>query len=82
MSALLELPRLTVSAVNVKWKLLGATTAQLGSGMPHKHTELDRRGLNRVVSKNRLSSVATLTTEFQTASGSSVSTRSVRQELH
>ena len=32
--------------------------------------------------KNRLSSVATLTTEFQTASGSSVSTRTVHLELH
>ena len=32
--------------------------------------------------KNRLSSVATLTTEFQTDSGSNVSTNTVRRELH
>ncbi|KAK6320198.1 hypothetical protein J4Q44_G00093050 [Coregonus suidteri] len=32
--------------------------------------------------KNRLSSVATLSTEFQAASGSNVSTRTVRRELH
>ena len=65
MSALLELPRSTVSAVIVKWKRLGATMAQPRSVMP-----------------NRLSSVATLTTEFQTASGSNVSTINVRRELH
>jgi hypothetical protein len=38
--------------------------------------------LKRVACKNRLSSVATLTTKFQTASGSNISTRTVRQELH
>ena len=32
--------------------------------------------------KNRLSSVATLTTEFQTDTGSNVSTSTVRRELH
>jgi hypothetical protein len=32
--------------------------------------------------KNLLSSIATLTTEFQTASGSNISTRNVHQELH
>jgi hypothetical protein len=38
--------------------------------------------LKRIERKNRLSSVATLTTEFQTLSGSNVSTRTVRRELH
>ncbi|XP_064876722.1 protein RCC2 homolog [Oncorhynchus nerka] len=80
-SALLELPRSTVSAVIVKWKRLGATTAQPRSGRPHKLTELDRRVLKHVARTNRPSSVATLTTEFQTASGSKVSTRTVRREL-
>ena len=32
--------------------------------------------------KNSLSSVAKLTTDFQTASGSNISTRTVRRELH
>ena len=50
--------------------------------MTHKLTERDRRGLKRVARKNRLSSVATLTTEFQTASGSNFSTRTVHRELH
>ena len=51
-SALLELPRSTVSAVIVKWKCLGPTTAQPRSGRPHKLTERDRRVLKRVARKN------------------------------
>ena len=65
-SVLLDLPRSTVSAVIVKWKRRGATTAQPRSGRPHKLTEWDRRVLKHGERKNRLSSVATLTTEFQT----------------
>jgi hypothetical protein len=38
--------------------------------------------LKRVAPKNPLFSVATLTTEFQTASGRNVSTRTVHWELH
>ena len=76
-TALLELPRSTLSAVIVKWKRLGATTAQPQSGRPHKLREQNRRVL-----KNRLSSVATLTAKFQTASGRNVSTRTVRRELN
>ena len=66
-SALLELPRSTVSAVVVKWKRQGATTAQLRSGTARK---------------KHLSSVATLTSEFQSASGSNVSTITDSWELH
>ena len=81
-SALLELPRSTVNAVIVKWKRRGATTAHPQSGRPHKLTERDRRVLKHIVWKNRLLSVATLTTEFQTDPGSNVSTSTVRRELH
>ena len=81
-SALLELPQSTVSAVIVKWKHLGATTAQLWRGRPHKLTERDRRVLKREAWKNHLSSVATLTTEFQTDSVSNVSTSTARWEIH
>jgi hypothetical protein len=66
----------------VKWNHLGATTAQPWSGRPHKLTEWDSRVLKRIARKNRLSSVATLTTEFQTASGSNISTITVRRKLH
>ena len=72
-SALLELLWSTVSTVILKWKRLGATTAQPRSGRPHKLTEHDCRVLKHVVQKNRLLSVVTLTTEFQTDSGSNVS---------
>ena len=81
-SALLELPQSTVSAVIVKWKRLGATTAQPQSSRLHKLTERDRRVLKRVAQKNHLSTVETLTTEFQTASGSNVSPSTVCRELH
>uniref|UniRef100_A0A674AWU3 RAS guanyl releasing protein 1 n=1 Tax=Salmo trutta TaxID=8032 RepID=A0A674AWU3_SALTR len=56
--------------------------AQLRSGSPHKLTERDRRVLKCIVRKNRLFLFATLTTEFQTASGSNVSTITVCRELH
>ena len=73
MSALLELHQSTVRAVIVKWKRLGATTAQLRSGRPHKLTERDSRVLERI---------ATLTNLFQTASRSNVSTINVHWEFH
>ena len=41
-SALIELPWSTVSAVIVKWKRLEATVAQPRSGKPLKLTEWDR----------------------------------------
>ncbi|KAL7842614.1 hypothetical protein SRHO_G00243030 [Serrasalmus rhombeus] len=81
-SAMLDLPRSTVSAVIVKWKRLGATTALPRSGRPHKLSERDLTVLERVANENRLSPVAALTTEFRNASGSNVSPRTVRRELH
>lgn len=76
-SALLDLPYSTVSAVIVKWKCLGAMTAQSGSGSLCKFIEWGHRVL-----KSCLSSIATLNAEFQTASGSNISARTVRWELH
>ena len=81
-SALLELSRSTISAVIVKWKCLGATTTQPQSGRPYKLTERDCRVLKHVAwKKSNLSSVATLTTKFQTASGAT-SAQTLRRELH
>jgi hypothetical protein len=77
-----EAARSTVSAVIVKWIRLGGTTAQLRSGRPHNLTEQYHWVLKHVGHKNCLTSVAALTTEFQTASGSNVSTRTVHQEFH
>ena len=81
-SALLELPQSTVSAVIMKWKRLGATTAQPRSGRPYKLRERDLRVLKWVPHKNELSSVVTLPTKFQTAAGNNVSTITVNRELH
>ncbi|XP_034398585.1 aminoacyl tRNA synthase complex-interacting multifunctional protein 1-like isoform X2 [Cyclopterus lumpus] len=81
-SALLKLPRSTVSAVILKWKRGGITTALPRSGRPHKLKEEDRQVLEKVALENRSPSVEALTAEFQTASGASVSPRTVRRELH
>ncbi|KAM8772961.1 aminoacyl tRNA synthase complex-interacting multifunctional protein 1-like [Acanthopagrus schlegelii] len=81
-SALLNLPRSTVSAVILKWKRGGITTALPRSGRPHKLKEEDRQVLEKVALGNCLPSVEALTTEFQTASGAKVSSRTVRRELH
>ena len=78
----IELPRSTVSAVIVNWKCLGATAAQPWNDRPHKLTERGRRVLKCVARKNRQSSLATLTAEFQTASGGNISTKTVPLELH
>jgi hypothetical protein len=48
------------------------------SGRPHKR---DHRVLKSLALNNRLSSVTTLTTVFQTAFGSNVSTITVGREL-
>ena len=66
----------------MKWKCLGATTAKLQSGRPHKLTERGRQVLKGVEYKNRLSLVAALTTEFQTAFASNDNTITVSWELH
>lgn len=81
-SALLNLPRSTVSAVILKWKRGGITTALPRSGRPHKLKEEDRQVLEKVALENCLPSIAALTAEFQSASGANVSSRTVRRELH
>ena len=67
----------TVSAVIVKWKCVGATTAQPWSVRPKRLTERDHQVLKHLAHINGLSTVATLTTKFQTASGSIVSTNTI-----
>uniref|UniRef100_A0A3B4Z9W2 Aminoacyl tRNA synthase complex-interacting multifunctional protein 1-like n=1 Tax=Stegastes partitus TaxID=144197 RepID=A0A3B4Z9W2_9TELE len=81
-SALLDLPRSTVSAVILKWKRGGITTALPRSGRPHKLKEQDRQVLERVALEKCLPSIEALTAEFQTASGASVSSTTIRRELH
>uniref|UniRef100_UPI0037E7D725 aminoacyl tRNA synthase complex-interacting multifunctional protein 1-like n=1 Tax=Semicossyphus pulcher TaxID=241346 RepID=UPI0037E7D725 len=80
-SALLNLPRSTVSAVILKWKRGGITTALPRSGRPHKLKEEDRQVLEKVALENCLPSVEAIASEFQSASGANVSPRTVRREL-
>ncbi|XP_044203105.1 aminoacyl tRNA synthase complex-interacting multifunctional protein 1-like [Thunnus albacares] len=80
-SALLNLPRSTVSSVILKWKRGGITTALPRSGRPHKLKEEDRQVLEQIAVEKCLPSVDALTTEFQSASGADVSSRTVRREL-
>ncbi|XP_028309210.1 aminoacyl tRNA synthase complex-interacting multifunctional protein 1-like [Gouania willdenowi] len=80
-SAMLKLPRSTVSAVILKWKREGVTTALPRCGRPHKLKEEDRQVLERVALQTGLSSTKALTAEFQLASGTSVSIRTVQREL-
>ena len=78
-SAPLVLRQSILSTIKVKWKHLGATTAQ-----PRRSSKLTARGrwvLNCGEHKNHLFSAASLTTEFQTASRSNISTGTVHQKL-
>ncbi|KAJ4432483.1 hypothetical protein ANN_21102 [Periplaneta americana] len=81
-STLLKIARLIVSDINVKWKQQGSTAAQSRTGRPHEMTHGDHRVLNRIMQQNHISSVGRFHTEFQSASGNTVSTRNVRRELH
>ncbi|CAG5928603.1 unnamed protein product [Menidia menidia] len=81
-SALLNLPRSTVSAVILRWKRGGITTALPRSGRPHKLKEEHRQLLEKVALEKCLPSIKAIATEFQTASGANVSCSTVRRELH
>ncbi|XP_068177145.1 aminoacyl tRNA synthase complex-interacting multifunctional protein 1-like [Antennarius striatus] len=81
-STLTNLPRSTVSAVILRWKRGGITTALPRSGRPHKLKEEHRQVLEKVALESCLPTVKALTTEFNTASGAKVSVRTVRRELH
>lgn len=67
-SALLNLPWTTVSAIIVNWKNLGTATPYSLSSRPHELTEHGHRVLKHIACKNSLSSVASLTIEFQAIS--------------
>ncbi|KAM9314564.1 aminoacyl tRNA synthase complex-interacting multifunctional protein 1-like isoform 2-T2 [Pholidichthys leucotaenia] len=80
-SALLNLPRSTVSYVIRNWKNGGITTALPRSGRPHKLKEEQRQMLERVAMETCLTSIQALTAEFQNASGAKVSSKTIRREL-
>ncbi|MBJ5664486.1 hypothetical protein JGG94_23270, partial [Salmonella enterica subsp. enterica serovar Infantis] len=80
-SDILQKPKSTVSDVIVKRKRRGSETAEKRSGRPKKISERSRRTLTRVVKQNRKSSLVEITQEFQSSSGVSASSRTVRREL-
>ncbi|XP_029951021.1 aminoacyl tRNA synthase complex-interacting multifunctional protein 1-like [Salarias fasciatus] len=81
-SALLALPQSTVSSVIVKWKRERRTTTLPRCGRPQKLREEDRKILERVAREKCFTSIEALTAEFQSASGSVVSSNTIRRELH
>ena len=78
-SALLKLPRSTVSAVIVKWKCLEATTAKPRPGRPHKFTEQDCQVLKCIKIIWPLLQHSLSSSKLPRCN---VSTRTVRRERH
>ncbi|GFW96969.1 uncharacterized protein TNCV_4801821 [Trichonephila clavipes] len=78
---ILQKPKSTVSDVIVKWKRRGSETAEKRTGRPKILGERCRKTLKRVVKQNRKSSLVNISQEFQSSSGISISSRTVRREL-
>ncbi|GFW84140.1 transposable element Tcb2 transposase [Trichonephila clavipes] len=78
---ILQKPKSTVSDVILKWKRRDSETAEKRTGRPKILGERSRRTLKRVVKQNRKSSLVEISQEFQSSSGISVSSRTVRREL-
>ena len=77
-SSLLNILQSAVSGVRTKWKRLGTTAAQPGSGRPHKMTERGQRMLRR---RGRRLSAESIATDLQTSCGLQISSRTARREL-
>ncbi|GFY05680.1 hypothetical protein TNCV_4403471 [Trichonephila clavipes] len=77
---ILQKPKSTVSDVIVKWKRRGSETAEKQTGRPKILGERSRRTLERVVKQNRKPSLLEISQDFQSSSGISVRSRTVRRE--
>ncbi|GFV39595.1 regulator of chromosome condensation 2 [Trichonephila clavipes] len=77
---ILHKPKSTVNDVIVKWKRRGSEVAEKRIGRPKILGERSRKALKRVVKQNRKSSLVEISQEFQSSSGISVSSRTVRRE--
>ncbi|GFW19153.1 regulator of chromosome condensation 2 [Trichonephila clavipes] len=80
-SDILQKPKSTVSDVIVKWKRRGCETAEKRAGRPKILGERSRRTLKRLVKQNHKSSLGKISQEFQSSSGISVSSRTVRRKF-
>ncbi|GFW81497.1 transposable element Tc1 transposase [Trichonephila clavipes] len=78
---ILQKPKSTVSDVIVKWKRQYSEMAEQRTGRPKILGEPSRRTLKRAVKQSRKSSLLEISQEFQSLSGISVSSRTVRREL-
>ncbi|GFU19646.1 transposable element Tc1 transposase [Trichonephila clavipes] len=78
---ILQKPQYTVCDVIVKWKRRSSETAEKRTGRPKILGERSIRTLKRVVKQNRKSSLLEISQEFQSSSGISVSSKTVRREL-
>ncbi|CAI9578264.1 unnamed protein product, partial [Staurois parvus] len=79
---LLNIPRSTVSGIITKWKQVGTTATQPGSGRPHKMTERGQRMLKCTVCRSRQLSAESIAKDLQTLCGLQISTTTVCRELH
>ncbi|GFT54310.1 hypothetical protein TNCV_2468001 [Trichonephila clavipes] len=77
---ILQKSKSSVSDVIVKWKHRGSETAEKRTGRPKILGECSRRTLKRAVKQNRKSSLVEISQEFQSSSGISASSRTVRRE--
>ncbi|GBO31700.1 Transposable element Tcb1 transposase [Araneus ventricosus] len=82
-SAMLQVARSTINDVIVKWKRTKTTTttAQPRPGRPRSLVDRDRRLLKKIVLKNCMESAKKMRDKFQEASGSTVSTKTIRREI-
>ncbi|GFW56901.1 uncharacterized protein TNCV_161311 [Trichonephila clavipes] len=78
---MLQKPKSPVSDVIVKWKRRDSETAEKRTARPKIIGERSRRTLKRVEKQNRKFSLVAISQDFQSSSGVSVSSRTVRREL-
>ncbi|GFW92485.1 tRNA-binding domain-containing protein [Trichonephila clavipes] len=78
---ILQKPKSTVSDVIVKWKRRGNETQENRTGRLKILGERRSRTLKRVVKQILKPSLVEISQEFQSSSGISVSSRTVRREL-
>ncbi|CAI9560689.1 unnamed protein product [Staurois parvus] len=78
-SLLLNIPRSAVSGIITKWKQLGTTATQPGSGRPRKMKTWGQRMLKRIVHRSCQLSSESIAKDLQTLRGLQISTTTVRR---
>ncbi|KFM59511.1 hypothetical protein X975_23094, partial [Stegodyphus mimosarum] len=78
----LKYPKSTAAYVIKKWKVSGDCRNVPRVGRPTKLGDRDPRVLSREIRKNRTQQMAFICEEFQQASGSIASIKTIRKEAH